>query len=297
MRRVNEKSIVTIRDALGLISTSLSKHYLEPYTYALSLLSSDLQTSKNDLILNLDNTLTKSQVKTITTLIDKLNRDYPISYIMGNIDFYKENYSINESVLIPRPETELLVEMCINKINTRKENVPTKILEIGTGSGCISISIMNNVQNNNVQIIATDISVDALKLASENVQRNLQKHRQKQISFVRQDALTEYPSETFDFIVSNPPYIPFDEYKKLEKSLFYEPQIALTDSSDGLHFYKRLAHLVQNNLNTGGMALFELHSTNVNNIIKVFKDEIGESVVYDLRKDTFGRERFLQIIT
>lgn len=297
MKRFTEIRTITYRSAISLIMSSLSKHYSEPFTHAITLFSNEFHILKQDVIINMDNTLGPKDTKMLNALLSKLNMDYPLSYILGNIEFYKENYLIDESVLIPRPETELLVELAIELINNLSNKSYIKILEVGTGSGCISISILKNISLTNVQIIATDVSSDALNIASKNVKRNLQKNKRKNIHLIQQDVLSEFPNESFDLILSNPPYIPFDEYNNLEKSLFYEPQIALTDFKDGLQFYKRLALLTQTHLNTEGSTLFELHSTHTNDIIRVFKDSMGNLAKYALQKDAFGRMRILKIIT
>ncbi|HRN86474.1 MAG TPA: peptide chain release factor N(5)-glutamine methyltransferase [Candidatus Dojkabacteria bacterium] len=297
MKRVDENKPFTYHHAVDSISKALSTSYKDPYIYALSVISYVTRMDKQSILINMDNYLSKKQKDMVSTLEDKLIRSYPLSYILGNIDFYKENYIITESVLIPRPETELIVEEAITFVNKFNKNRKSKILEIGTGSGCISISILNNIKNIDVQIVATDISESALKIAQRNVNINLQKSRRSRIIFVEQDILTELPSECFDLIISNPPYIPLDEYKKLEKSLYFEPEIALTDFSNGLRFYKRLALSVKNNLNTGGMAIFEIHSMNTENTLKVFKEILGKKTKLMILKDTFGRARFLKILT
>ena len=297
MRRIPIISTTSHRYALDSIALALSRHYKEPYNHSLSVLSSLFNMSKEQIILNLDKPLMKPQIIVLESAIKKILTDYPVSYILGNINFYNEKYIVNDKVLIPRPETELLVESAIDFINKLKVNLPVNILEVGTGSGCISISILNNVKNANVQILATDISTDALKVAKLNVKENLHKIRLNKIKFARQDILMESPNGKYDMIISNPPYIPFDEYKKLGKSLFYEPQVALTDFGDGLKYYERLAILVQNCLKSKGCALFELHSTNTRNILKVFKNVLGTSVLYEIIRDVYGRNRMLKIIT
>ncbi len=297
MKRLDENKPYTYHHAIDSISKALSTYYKDPYIYALSVISSVTKMDKQFILVNMDNPLSIKQIKLVTNIENRLFQSYPLSYILGNIDFYRENYVITESVLIPRPETELIVEEAITFVNNFNKKRQFKILEIGTGSGCISISILNNIKNNNVQIVATDISESALKIAQRNVNINLQKSRRSRIMFVEQDILTELPSECFDLIISNPPYIPLDEYKKLEKSLYYEPEIALTDFSNGLRFYKRLALSVKNNLNTGGMAIFEIHSMNTENTLKVFKEILGKKTILMILKDTFGRDRFLKILT
>mgnify|MGYP000105358804 CR=1 FL=1 len=297
MRRITNISPTSYREAVESISLALSRQYRKPYSYSLSVLSSLLNISKEQIILNLDKPLTKSQIMVVNSANRKLLTEYPISYILGNISFYNENYIVNDNVLIPRPETELLVETAIGFIDKYRHNLPLNILEVGTGSGCISISILNNIKNLNVQILATDVSNDALEVANLNVKENLHKIRLDLIKFASQDILIESPNEKYDLIISNPPYIPFDEYKKLGKSLFYEPQVALTDFGDGLKYYERLAIVVHNCLKADGNALFELHSINTSNILKIFKNVLGNSVQYEVIKDVYGRKRMLKIIT
>lgn len=290
-KHVNQNT--TISDTIKLLSSYLNGSYNNHYNIAIKLLSYSFRMSKTELLLNMDNYLDTKQLKITESILNKVKEDYPISYILGNIEFYKEIYTVNEAVLIPRPETELLVEEAIKFIDSHNSHL--SVLEIGTGSGCISISILNNIEFMNVQILATDNSPETLKVARENADRNLQYSLKNKLLFQRQDFLTESPTGEFDLIISNPPYIPYEEYLNLDKSLFYEPKTALTDMEDGLLFYKRLAYLIKQKLKKGGLGIFEIHSSKAEIILHLFKEILSDKYRLCILKDIFGRDRIIKI--
>ncbi len=170
----------------------------------------------------------------------------PLQYILGETEFYGYKIRVNKNVLIPRPETEQLAERVITKIISSRED-RIKLLEIGTGSGCISIAIAKELEKRNIDyhITATDISDEAVKLASENVSLNNTKNIKLRIEdFLSVDSLKDY-----DYIVSNPPYIPKEDFLLLEADIKdYEPEVALTDNYDGLTFYRKMFSLLNEKL-------------------------------------------------
>lgn len=185
-------------------------------------------------------------------LLRRINHE-PVQYITGNVDFYGLDFQVNRSVLIPRPETEILVETIIKNTNVNDE---TNILDIGTGSGNIAISLAKHLPNS--KITAIDKSKEALKIAVKNSELNNVKER---INFIENDILIDQKifDNVFDIVVSNPPYVSKEEYNNLEPELNkYEPSIALTDFSDGTIFYNSISNQVKNFLNTNGKLFFEL---------------------------------------
>lgn len=195
--------------------------------------------------------LSESQKLKINEITQRLLRHEPIQYIIGNTEFYGLPFKVDKNTLIPRPETEELVEQII------KDNTSTKatILDIGTGSGCIAISLKKHLPDANIE--AWDISSQAIHTATENARDNA-----TDIKFEEVDVLSEYPKKnTFDIIVSNPPYIL--EREKLEMAdnvLEYEPHIALfVPDNNPLLFYERIADISLHLLNPKGKLYFEIN--------------------------------------
>ena len=179
----------------------------------------------------------------------RTNRE-PLQYITGITEFYGHKIKVNPNVLIPRPETERLVDValhCIGNISS------PKVLEVGTGSGCIPIAIAG--EKTDATITAIDVSADALIVAKDNAASN----QVEQIQFVEMNFLNSVPHDTYDLLVSNPPYIPEAE---LDDTMIevrdHEPRIALTDQQDGLSFYHRIAAKAINLVKPGGWIVLEV---------------------------------------
>ncbi|MDD3284719.1 MAG: peptide chain release factor N(5)-glutamine methyltransferase [Patescibacteria group bacterium] len=199
------------------------------YLDAELLLSFVLKKSKEFLYTYPDFKLNKYQIKNYKKLIQKRSKNYPIAYILGYKEFFGIKFIVNEDVLIPRPETELLVEEVLKIYNVGRCQRPT-LLEIGTGSGCISIALSKNGVKN---ITATDISEKALKITKKNSKLN----NIKNIKFVKSDLLKNLKDTKSDIIIANLPYLE-NNYK--EKSIKYEPSLALYSKDNGLYHYKKL---------------------------------------------------------
>ncbi|MBK6770565.1 MAG: peptide chain release factor N(5)-glutamine methyltransferase [Ignavibacteria bacterium] len=216
------------------------------------LLCDVLKCSRIDLYLNFDKPLTKDETKIYKDYVKRRLNNEPLQYILGKTSFYGFDIMVNDKVLIPRQETEILVEKVLNDIKSRtlKE---VSVFEIGAGSGCISIALtkMLKLENLDVKIYAVDISAEALEVAEKNCELNGLKHGE--IKFIVKDIFEiEKLSRNFDYIVSNPPYIPFDEYTMLEKEVKdYEPLISLTDKENGLKFYERIFKIASDETFTG----------------------------------------------
>ena len=175
----------------------------------------------------------------------------PIQYIIGLSDFMGEKFIVNKNVLIPRDETEILVKKAIDIIN---QNKFTRALDVGTGSGCIACMI---AKYTDCQIIGLDISKDALNTALDNASKlNLF----NKAIFRKSDIFSNVkPGETFDIIISNPPYIPFAQKENIQKEVYFEPETALyTNDDKGLEFYQKIIQDAPNILNKNGYILFEL---------------------------------------
>lgn len=196
----------------------------------------------------------------------------PIQYILGNTDFFGYKFFVNEAVLIPRMDTEILVETILEKINFKNEKNLT-LLDIGTGSGCIPISILLEKKNPNLSATGLDISEKALEVAKQNaILHNLS---EKKIKFVKRDIFSSAikVKEKYDIVVSNPPYINIEEYNKiLDKEVKeFEPQIALSDNTtDGLSFYRRIAELLPTILKPGKYFFAEIGYNQANSVLNIF---------------------------
>ena len=174
----------------------------------------------------------------------------PVQYILGYEGFYGRNFKVNKNVLIPRPETELLVEQCI-KMAVEKNS--KTILDIGTGSGAIAITLAKELPN--AKVLACDISEEALEVAKENG-KLLEANN---IKFEKSDVFSGVKFKEFDMIVSNPPYIPKEEYETLQVEVkIHEPSLALTDNKDGLYFYKKISREAVDYLKQEGILAFEV---------------------------------------
>ncbi len=216
------------------------------------LLADVLNCSRFDLYLNFDKPLTKDELDRFRENIKRRINHEPLQYITGRTSFYGFDFIVNNKVLIPRPETELLVERILEDIKKRSMS-EVSIFEIGSGSGCISVSIAKSLLSGgtDVKIFSIDISEDSTEVAKENLKiNNLSSDK---VSFIVKDIFEiEKLNRDFDYIISNPPYISYDEYKKLEMDVKdFEPEIALTDFGNGLKFYEKIFQLASGDVFNG----------------------------------------------
>lgn len=183
-------------------------------------------------------------------MIERRKKGEPLQYILGETEFMSLDFFVREGVLIPRSDTEILVETVIDKIGDKK----TTVADICTGSGCIGISIAHYKKNTDVELF--DISDIALETAEKNIKRNNLSDRVKSY---KMDILNEYPKKKYDVVVSNPPYIVKAVIETLQTEVKdYEPRIALDGGEDGLVFYRRIAETAHNFLKKGGLLAFEI---------------------------------------
>lgn len=215
--------------------------------------------------------------------IKLLNTGYPVQYIIGNVDFYNCEIMVNENVLIPRFETEYLVDKTIKYIKDLKLAV-NDILEIGTGSGCISIALRKNIESN---IDAIDINDKALEIAKENATKN-----DVIINFVKCDIHNFNTNKKYDLIISNPPYVPFNS--SYDEKIKYEPQNAIFAEDNGLYFYKVIINKIRNNLKENYLIAFEIGDKEGNDIKKIIKEQLPNAYI-KLEKDYNNYERYIFI--
>ena len=236
-------------------------------------------------VVNKDENLTQSNVDAFQNALTALKEGRPIQYITGKAWFMGNELMVNENVLIPRPETEELVDW-VTEYATIIDK-PLQIMDIGTGSGCIAISLKLALPN--CMVAGLDISEDALEVAKENA-----KQLNAEISWMQENILdTTYLPNKFDIIVSNPPYIPFKENVNIQVQVKnFEPSIALfVTNEDPLIFYRTIARLGKQYLNPNGQLFFEMHYDQGKALLALF-DEMGYHA--ELRMDMFGKDRMLR---
>lgn len=228
--------------------------------------------------------ITEEQMASINKIIERLRRFEPIQYIFGSTEFYGLAFDVDENVLIPRPETEELVELILNN---NKDSNPS-ILDIGTGSGCIAITLKNSLKES--KVTAWDVSGGALDIARNNAKKN-----SVDICFQHVDVLKDYPaSETFDIIVSNPPYVLESEKAEMEHNVLdNEPHLALfVPDNQALLFYERIADIANNLLTTNGLLYFEINSAKGLETVEMLKGKGYINV--ELHKDLSGKDRMVR---
>ena len=223
--------------------------------------------------------------KNIEKDYEKLKKDYPIQYLIGYVNFYGYNIKVNKNVLIPRFETEFLVDKTINYAKKIFGNKKIKIIDLGTGSGAISVAIAKNL---NSDVTAVDISNKALSVAKKNFKDN-----NIQVKCFQNDML-EGINEKFDIVISNPPYIDKDEII-MDSVRKYEPNIALFAENNGLYYYEKILSTVQKNLSKNFIIAFEIGYKQFDKI-KTIINKYFNNVKIICEKDLANKDRYIFII-
>lgn len=246
------------------------------------------QLKRIDLALHPDLVFSEAEIIVWNSILEQLKQEIPIQYLLGKTSFYGLDFEVNEHVLIPRPETEELVEWII-KSNLKGQNSKSlNILDIGTGSGCIAISLAKNIPN--AQVFAIDVSEKALATAKTNAENN-----SVNVTFINQNILeTADLEQQFDVIVSNPPYVRNLEKEEIKKNVLdNEPHLALfVEDNDALIFYKKIAELAQKNLSENGQLYFEINQYLGKEMVDLLEKMNFKNT--ELRKDIYGNDRMTQ---
>ena len=216
-------------------------------------------------------------------MLKKIVSGVPVQYLTNNQEFMKLNFYVDENVLIPQPDTEILVEEIINQYKQKK----CKILDICTGSGAIAIALAKYLEN--VKIVASDISVKALQIAKLNAEKNLV---HKKIKFIVSDMFSKINEKNFDIIVSNPPYIKSKIISKLDNQVKKEPYIALDGGQDGLKFYKIIISNSYKYLNNNGKLFLEIGYDQKNDVINLLNENNYYDNIYS-KKDLAKNDRIV----
>lgn len=271
---------------LKKIQDQLKSHSESPYLDSLVLLSHISGKSKSELIAHPSLDLTTSQMQTLNKAVEQLQGGIPLPYVLGEWEFFKLRFKVTPDVLIPRPETEGLVELALNWLQAHPQK--RSCLEIGTGSGCITISLAKSISD--LEIIATDISTAALQVAKENAERH---NVLSQIQFLERDLLTGI-SKPIDLLIANLPYIPSGKLKTLPVYQT-EPSLALDGGKDGLHYIKEVLKDSGRHLNPGGAIFLELDEDCGITALTLAK-EIWPGITIRLLQDLSGQDRYLSLL-
>lgn len=268
-----------IKDLLKLGMEALNTSGIEEANLKCKiLLTSLLRVRKEYLVIHNLDEVPENIVANFKNKLEELKNGKPIQYITNKQEFMGLDFYVNENVLIPQPDTEMLVE---EAINVAKQNVTKSVLDICTGSGAIAIALKKNLDS--VQVTASDISVEALEVARKNAKNN-----EVEINFICSDMFENIVGK-FDLIVSNPPYIENEIIKTLPQEVQNEPYIALAGGEDGLDFYKIIAKQGKKFLNSQGYIAVEIGYNQRESVMEIFKSE-GYKEIYS-KKDYSGNNR------
>lgn len=274
-----------IKEAIrkGMISLK-TNNIQEPNLKSRLLMQYILNKPRQYLLIHDNEELTNKQEKTYLENIEKMIKGVPLQHITHSQEFMKMNFYVNENVLIPRPDTEILVE---EVINIAKKTNAKKILDLCTGSGAIAISLAKYIENS--QITAVDISEEALRIAKLNAINN---NVEDKITFVKSDLFENIVKEKYDIIVSNPPYIKKDFMKKLDKEVQQEPYIALDGGYDGLDFYRKIISEGYQYLKFKGYLCMEIGYDQKQEVFDIIKSQEKYSNTYS-KIDLGGNDRIV----
>ena len=243
-----------------------------------------------DLALSPDLTFSEEEIEDWNGLVVELKKEIPIQYLLGKTNFYGLDFEVNSNVLIPRPETEELVEWIIKENSIIGKQKELKILDIGTGSGCIAISLAKNLSK--AQVFAIDVSEGALATAKRNAASN-----DVSVTFLHRNILeTEDLMQEFDVIVSNPPYVRNLEKEEIKKNVLdNEPHLALfVEDNDALIFYRKIAELAKKNLTKNGSLYFEINQYLGKETVELLENLGFKNI--ELRKDIYDNDRMIRSV-
>lgn len=283
-----QKKLLTVKEVLDKTADYFKEKKIENSRFnAELLLAHVLNMRRIDLYLNFDRPLIEAEIAELRKLIVRRIKREPLQYILGQTEFYSLPIHLTPAVLIPRPETEILVQKVIDHCRSLSAE-EIQILDVGTGSGCIAVALAKNVTN--AVVTAVDVSAAALEVARGNAVLN-----EVDVRFFELDALKPWPPEflgVFDVVVSNPPYVSYSEYQHLQPEVRdYEPKISLLGGNDGLEFYRRFALHCASLLKPQGSAFFEIGDRQAVSVRNIFAEAGFENLkIFD---DLAGRNRVI----
>lgn len=275
--------MITVKEVLKRSTDYLEKKELpNSRRQAEEILSLSLKKARIDLYMHFDQPVEESELQLIRENLSRRAKREPLQYIEGEVDFYNAKFKVGPEVLIPRPETEILVDQIAEQL--KLENLHGKILwDLCSGSGCIGISLKKVFPE--LRVISTDLSKEALLKAQENAKLN-----NVEVEFYQGD-LFEAFKEPVDYLVSNPPYISSEELSKLEPEVIqYEPLISLDGGKEGLEVYEKIEKNLKNNLKLKGKAWLEIGFDQRKPLEDLFLENNNFKI--EFKKDFAGHDRF-----
>lgn len=279
--------MITVLESIKLSTQFLTEKGIDsPRANAEILLADILNCKRLDLYLLFDRPLTEFELQRYREYLKRRGTFEPLQYITGKVEFYGIEILVDRSVLIPRPETEILVENIIKQCSAKTK---LSILDIGCGSGNISIALAFNLTS--AKITSTDISDEAIKIASQNAEQN---NVADKITFVKHDILKEDLDnfKSFDIIVSNPPYVSKEKFSSLQKEITnFEPRVAVTDEKDGYTFFRVIAEKASKKLNDKGKLFFEIAEGQSNEVVQIMSTKNFTNI--EIIKDYQGIDRIV----
>ena len=274
----------TYFEVLKWASSFLENNNQEAYIAEYLLLEKNRWT-KTDLLMNFKKQMPLAEYNAYKADLEKVTLHIPVQYLIGSTEFYGRRFKVNEHTLIPRPETEELVELILK--DNYQENL--EVVDIGTGTGIIALSL--SLENPTWKVTGLDISKEALKIAIRNNQA-----LEGQVHFLESDVLSKFPkNKKIDILVSNPPYISYDEWEEMDESVReYEPKQALFAENNGLAIYEKIAKESTTVLSETGRIYLEIGYLQGESVSQIFKDAYPTKSVRVI-KDLNGQDRIIEV--
>lgn len=278
---------MTVRDYYINAKNLLQKSGIEDFAYdARLILENVLSIGHNEWLISLNKNISKEKLALLDEKLEKRQNRYPLQYILGEWNFYKYSFKVGEGVLIPRSDTEILVEKCCEYLKTVKQ---PKVLDLCAGSGCIGISIAKDFPQS--AVFAVEKFYSALKYLNKNIEHN----NATNVTVIKGDVLLGDASDgVYNLIVSNPPYIPPCEMEIISPETRFEPKTALLGGEDGMLFYKAIVKEYKNSLTKGGMLAFEVGINEDRKVAEILKTADFKNIT--VTKDFNGINRVVTAI-
>lgn len=278
---------MTVRDYYINAKNLLQKSGIEDFAYdARLILENVLSIGHNEWLISLNKTIPSEKLALLDEKLEKRQNRYPLQYILGEWNFYKYSFKVGEGVLIPRSDTEILVEKCCEYLKTVKQ---PKVLDLCAGSGCIGISIAKDFPQSAV------FAVEKFDSALEYLNKNIEHNNATNVTVIKGDVLAGDASDgVYNLIVSNPPYIPPCEMEIISPETRFEPKTALLGGQDGMLFYKAIVKEYKNSLTKGGMLAFEVGINEDRKVAEILKTADFKNIT--VTKDFNGINRVVTAI-
>ena len=274
----------TVLEVLQSTTGYFAKHQIEsPRLNAEHLIAHVLKLSRLELYLEFETKLNETELATLRELVKRRGQGEPLQHLLGTVEFCGQTFAIDKRAMVPRPETEELIELLKSAVRSQKSDI--RIVDVGTGSGVIALSLAKQFPE--AEILAVDISDDALALARENAERLGLKER---VQFQKNDLLENLP-ERFDLIVANLPYISMQDRHLLAREVLHDPEVALFGGAAGDEVMRRLIEQAPSHLNPGGLLALEIGVNQAEELGDFLRQKNYQDI--EAKKDYSGITRFL----